>query len=251
MDEITTDAIFNRRLIIRQRRRGYRFSIDAVLLAWFAAQQPGIRVLELGAGSGVVSIALADRRPEREIVAVEVQEGLAALARENVERNNLTERVRIVQRDIRDLCGTGWDGAFDLVVANPPFRAVGQGRLNPEREKAIARHELLGALGDFIACADRCLAPEGRAVLILLAEREAALREACAGTGLAPSNRLAIRPYADQPPNLSLWELNRDGAGSAEAEIVIWREYRHYTPLLGSILDGRWDRETERSGLAP
>lgn len=242
MDEITSDAIFKRRLTIRQRRDGYRFSIDALLLAWFAAQQSGQKVLELGTGSGVVSIALADRRPEREIIAVEVQDRLTALARENVALNGLN-RIRIVQRDIRDLAGVGWDGAFDLVIANPPFRAVGHGRLNPEREKAIARHELLGTLADFIACADRCLTPAGRAVFLLLAEREAALLTALAGTGLALYRRVSVRPYADRPPNLLLVELGRECIPAPDGKIVIWREYRHYTPPVEAILDGRWNEE--------
>jgi tRNA1Val (adenine37-N6)-methyltransferase len=249
MDEITSDAIFRRRLTIRQRRDGYRFSIDALLLAWFAARRPGRKVLELGTGSGVVSIACADRCPEREITAVEVQEGLAGLARENVALNGLN-RIRIVQRDIRDLAGAGWDGAFDLVIANPPFRAVGHGRLNPEREKAIARHELLGTLADFVACADRCLTPDGRAVFILLAEREPALLSALAPTKLALFRRVAVRPYADRTPNLLLVELGRECIPAPDGTIVIWREYRRYTPLVEAILDGRWDEISGQSDAA-
>lgn len=227
---------------MRQPRDGYRFSLDALLLAWYASILPGQRFLELGAGCGVVSLALAFKRPELTIDAVEFQRSLAELAEFNVESNGL-DSVRVVEQDFRSLSGRVWEGRFDVVLSNPPYRAVGRGRLNPDAEKARARHELLCTLDDVLACAKCCVVPGGFVALVMLAERYEDLRLNSAKHGLGIIHICWILPNRDRDPNLFLALLSPvASAKPQESGLTVYTSPNHYTPELQAILAGEWDR---------
>ncbi|HEB01877.1 MAG TPA: methyltransferase domain-containing protein, partial [Nitrospirae bacterium] len=155
--ETTLDTIKDVR--IRQRKNGYRFSMDAVLLASFVDMKVIKRAADFGAGSGVVGIMLAKRYPKAEVTLVELQEPLHGLCLENVSGNGLEGRVKALCADIRELGqepGQELQG-LDLVVSNPPFRKPLSGRLSNEEEKAIARHELELTLPELVKSASRAL----------------------------------------------------------------------------------------------
>ena len=237
--DITKDAIFHGAVSVRQRRHGYRFSIDALLLAWYASALPGKKALELGTGSGVISLALAHNRSELRIDAVEIQPTLADLAQTNVHENGLAN-VTIHEADLRRLRGEKWEGRFDFVFANPPYRAVGRGRLNPEREKAVARHELEATLADVLGCALRCILPNGKIALVLLAERENDLRSLTPKFDLDIIQRTAVQPYPDRPENLLLLLLGSGEEKLSAFEMSVWEEVGSYTELVDNILTGSW-----------
>jgi len=137
----TTDSILNGSLRLIQPRTGYRFALDAILLGRFIHPKPGARILELGAGCGVISIMAAALYAPREIVAIEIQPGLASLIERNAALNNLTA-VRAVAADLRAAPIADVDPAsFDLVIANPPYRAQGSGRRSPVAGRDLARAE--------------------------------------------------------------------------------------------------------------
>jgi tRNA1Val (adenine37-N6)-methyltransferase len=240
-DRFTEDAIFNGKILVRQRADGYRFSIDALLLAWYAWALPGLRMLELGTGSGVVSLALASKRPDLRIDAVEIQEGLAELARRNAADNGLSN-IQISEADLRELRGPEWEGRFDIVVSNPPYRTVGRGRLNPEPEKAGARHEILCTLEEVVSTAAAALAPGGSTALVILAERVDDLLRAALSAGQAVRHLLWVRPFRDKPANMLLAVLQRQPSSAAESELVVYKSRSCYTPAIESILSGEWER---------
>jgi tRNA1Val (adenine37-N6)-methyltransferase len=240
--EFSDDTIFNGKVAVRQRCDGYRFSLDSLLLAWYAFAVPASRALELGAGSGVVSLALAYKRPDLEIIAVEIQESLFRLAVSNIEANKFG-RVEAVRADLRRIGGPKWDGRFDLVLSNPPFREVGSGRLNPEPEKAQARHEILATLDDVISCAARTLRGDGAAALVLLPERERDLESATARWGLGVVHRCMVRPYEGREANILLALLKVGVEGKcAVSEFLIYRTLGEYTPEAKAIIEGEWEK---------
>ncbi|HCF62425.1 MAG TPA: SAM-dependent methyltransferase, partial [Myxococcales bacterium] len=114
----TLDAVCRGEVQLIQRRAGYRFSVDALLLAAFAARPRG-KVVDLGTGCGVVAVLLA-KRGARSVVGVELQPGLAQIALRNVRLNRCDEQVHIVNADLRDLRATLPSGGVDLVVSHPP-----------------------------------------------------------------------------------------------------------------------------------
>ena len=171
MNRFTTDTFFNGQIHVKQSKAGYRFSIDAVILANHAIPRSGEKVLDLGTGCGIISLILAYRQPDITIYGVEVQAKLAELAIANVRDNQLEDRITVICTDMKLLKPAMTSGPVDLVVCNPPFRRYGSGRLNPDEQRAIARHEIKASLGDIIQTSRRVLRKAGRLILIHTAGR--------------------------------------------------------------------------------
>lgn len=177
------DQFLGGRIGILQPRQGYRAGLDAVMLAAAVAAEDGrpFSVLDAGAGVGTAGLCLAWRCPEARVVLLEREPALAALARENVARNALSERVSVVEADLSrlaqaDLAALGLaEGSFDRVIANPPFHAEGRGTAASHTLKAAA-HAMpatgLDVWGRFLA---RMARPGGTALLVHKAEALPAL----------------------------------------------------------------------------
>lgn len=150
MKTLTTDTFLNGHLQVKQNRSGYRFSIDAVLLACHIRLQPGDKVLDLGTGCGIIPLILAHRHKKVKVYGVEVQKELADIASENVKENRMEDRITILCRDMKELKHDMVSGPVDLIVCNPPYRKAGSGRMNPDQQKAVARHEIKVNLNDEI-----------------------------------------------------------------------------------------------------
>lgn len=171
MNRYTTDRFFNGQILVKQSRDGYRFSIDAVVLANHAGPRAGEKVLDLGTGCGIIPLILAHRQPDIAIYGVEVQPELAELAAANVKDNQLDGRITVLCTDMKLLKPTMTSGPVDLIVCNPPFRKQGSGRINPDEQRAVARHEIKANLGDIIQTSRRMLRTAGRLITIYTAGR--------------------------------------------------------------------------------
>ncbi len=165
-EDETVESLSGGQLKVIQKKKGYRYTIDSVLLAGFVEPKPADRVLELGAGSAVISLLLAHRQRGLRVTALELQSGLADMARRSVSLNGLDDRVTVLQGDLRTSADVLEAQAWDVVVFNPPYRKMGSGRINPLEEKALARHEIAGSVAEFLQAARRTLKPGGRACLI-------------------------------------------------------------------------------------
>ena len=214
------------RLDIRQPAAGYRHSVDPLLLCAFATIGAADRVADLGTGCGVIPLLLAGRGKGREFVGIEVQEGLAAQAAANVSGNGLAGRVTIVPADLRELPAGIAPASFDVVLANPPYRAPGRGRLSPGAERAAARHELAGGLDDFLAAAARLLGHGGRCALVLIPERLVELLAALRAQRLEPKRLRLVHSRPGRPACLVLVEGRKGGRPGLEVEapLVIYGE---------------------------
>jgi len=171
VQKYTTDTFFNGQIQVKQDPSGYRFSIDAVLLAYHADPRPGEKILDLGTGCGIIPLIIGYRNPESSIHAVEVQPALAELAALNVRDNQMQDRILIRCQDMKTLKPDDIGGPVDLVVCNPPYRRPNSGRINPVPQKALARHEIEATLIDVVRAAHRMLRTAGRFVTIYAAER--------------------------------------------------------------------------------
>ncbi len=167
----TLDIFLDGKLKIIQQTRGYRFSVDAVLLSRFVRLRRDEKVLDLGTGCGILPLLLSQTMKSPSFVGVEIQKDLADLASRNVHLNDLQSRITILHQDFRSLKGRFPPGTFDLVLSNPPYRKHLTGRINPLAGKAIARHEIKGTLEDLLSVASYLLPPKGRCCLIYPAAR--------------------------------------------------------------------------------
>jgi len=237
MNSYTTDTFFNGKIRITQDRTGYRFSIDAVLLAYFADPRSGDKVLDLGTGCGIIPLILAYRQPHAVIYGVEVQTELAELAVCNVRENQLEDRITVFCTDMKLLRPAMTAGPVDLVVCNPPFRRPGSGRINPNLQRAVARHEIKANLGDIIQTSHRMLRTAGRLVLIYTAGRLTDILSRMRADGIEPKFIRMIHSRQDTEAALILIEGVKGGRPDLKIAppLIIYDKKTDYTDEVESM----------------
>jgi tRNA1Val (adenine37-N6)-methyltransferase len=238
MKAITSDAFFDGRLQVRQFRKGYRFSIDAVILADHIRPRPGDIVLDLGAGCGIISLILAYRYADLTVIGVEIQPDLADLARINALANGIQARVHILCEDMKGLDSTRLPGPVDWVATNPPYRKTDTGRQNPDPQRAVARHEIKVALPDVIAAARRVLRTGGKFATVYTAERMAEVLYQMQSSGIEPKFCRMIHSGSTINAKLVLIEGVKGGhPGMVVAPpLVIYQENGNYTAEIEKML---------------
>jgi tRNA1Val (adenine37-N6)-methyltransferase len=197
---LTQDQALRGRLRLWQPAQGYRFAIDAFLVADFAAGALlGRRVVDLGAGCGVVGITLAERFPDLSVTLVELQSRLAALAERNAHENGMAHRVTVICGDLRRLQGRLAGETADTVVSNPPFLPIAAGQPSRDPERRVALSEVEVSLAEVIQAAKRLLVPGGSLYLIYPAERVGAVLTALGEARLSPTHLRPVYPHTGQP----------------------------------------------------
>ena len=231
MAEITEDTFFNGRLKVQQPRDGYRYSIDAILLAGFTRCKAGETVLDLGTGCGIIPLVLASRHPGLKLYGVEIQDKLARIAQENVRVNGLDERVHILHQDLKALKAQQLPGLIHHVVCNPPYRKINSGRINPHSEKAGARHEIFSRLPDVVDAAARLLELSGRFTCIYPAVRLIDMAAHMRRVGLEPKRMRWVHSRMGEPARLVLVSGVKGGRPGLEVEppLVIYEGDGAYT----------------------
>lgn len=233
--------LFGGMLVLEQPREGYRFSIDSVLLAWWVDfEAVGDRILDAGCGVGVVGLTLARCRGARDVTGVELQEGLAALARANAAANGASDRFSVVEADVRRL-PPDFGGKFDVACANPPFREVGGGRLNPSPEKAAARHELTLTVEELALAAAFALRAGGRFFLIHQPRRLPDVFSALGDAGFRVEKLRFVQPRAGEAANLVLVAATLEGARETVVmpPLVIYGGRGEYAAEMAAIYAGK------------
>ena len=232
----TTDTFFGGKLRINQEAAGYRFSIDAVLLAHHVRPRAGEKLLDLGTGCGIIPLILAYRNPEITAIGIEIQHELADLAISNVNANHMRNRIAVLQLDMRNLKPVMIDGPADVVVCNPPYRSPNSGRLNPDAQRAIARHELKVSLIDVLETAHRVLRTSGRFLTIYPAQRIAELLFQMHLAGIEPKFMRTIHSRLEEKAKLILV----GGTKGAQTGMTIG------PPLIIYAEEGRYSKEVRQ-----
>jgi tRNA1Val (adenine37-N6)-methyltransferase len=236
MDKLTTDTFFDGKLHIKQAVSGYRFSLDAVILAWHARPRADESVLDLGTGCGIIPLIMTYRNPGIAAFGVEIQQDLAELANANVGANRMQDRITVLQQDMRELKPDMIGGPVDLVVCNPPYRKPDSGRINPDSQRAIARHELKASLAEVLQTVRRMLRTAGRFVTIYTAERVVDLFCQMRAAGVEPKFMRLIHSRLDTEAKLILV----DGVKGARSGIRVG------PPLIIYDTNGEYSKEVER-----
>lgn len=235
-DGETGDAFYKGRVVVRQKKDGYRFALDAPLLADFVRTKPGEEVLELGTGSGIIALLLGRRKFAR-LTALEIQTGLAALARRNVFLNGLQDRIRVVRADLRRYRP---GRRFDVVFSNPPYIRKGTGFLSSSPEKSVAKHEIKCDILEVMRATARSLKPGGRAYFVYPALRAADFAAAAETAGLFVRRRRYVHPRPGAPAALFLAECRHErGPCRTAARLVLRDADDRDTPEARRIYEGR------------
>lgn len=198
----------NYRLI--QKKKGFRFGMDSVLLADFANIRWNDTVVDFGCGTGILPLLLAGRRKGRKYYGIEIQEQMAEMARRTMNLNGLEDRVEIICADVSDALNYLSPGMADAVVCNPPYGMPGQVLLNQEKSLATARHQDARTLSSFFSSAFRILKGKGRIFLVYPAAQMFSLMTELQREHLEPKRFRLVYPDLNHPANLVLLEAVKD-----------------------------------------
>ena len=216
---------------IIQKKKGFCFGMDAVLLSGFAQVKEGEVAVDLGTGTGIIPILLEAKTKGKHFTGLEIQEEVAEMAGRSVRLNQLENRVDIVRGDIKEASRLFGKASFDVVTSNPPYMNANHGLKNPELPKAIARHEVFCTLDDVCREASLLLKSGGRFYMVHRPHRLAEIITALKTYKLEPKRMKLVHPFVDKEANMVLIEAVRGGRSmmKVEAPIIVYREPGVYT----------------------
>ncbi len=216
---------------IIQNGKRFCFGMDAVLLSAFARVNRDETVLDIGTGTGIVPILLEAKTYGSHFTGLEISEASADMACRSVLLNGLSEKITIVQGDMREAGKYFAPASFDVITSNPPYMTGNHGLVNPDPEKAAARHELTCTFDDVASCAARFVKPGGRFNLVHRPFRLAEIIRTLSEHRLEPKRMRFVYPYLDQEPNMVLIESIRGGRPrvTVEKPLIVYEKPGVYT----------------------
>lgn len=228
------------------QRNGYRiiqdpgrfcFGMDAVLLAGFAGDARGERLLDIGTGTGILPLLMEARTAIPHLWGLEIQKESAEMAERSIKLNGLEEKIEIITGDIREADRLFETASFDVITCNPPYMIGQHGLKNPEDAKAIARHEILCTLEDVVAQTARLLKPGGSFFMVHRPFRLAEIMVVLRAYKLEPKRMQMVYPFVDKEPNMVLIEARRGGRPrmTVEKPLIVYREPGVYMPEIYDI----------------
>lgn len=222
---------------IIQKKNGFCFGMDAVLLSGFARVKQGEKAIDLGTGTGIIPILLEAKYEGEHYTGLEIQDEMADMAARSVALNHLEEKVSIVKGDIKEASRLFGAASFDVVTSNPPYMNDAHGLKNPDLPKAISRHEVLCTLDDVTREAARLLRPGGRFYMVHRPHRLIEIITALTKYKLEPKRMKMVHPFVEKDANMVLIEAVRGGKSmiKVEAPIVVYREPGVYTQEIYDI----------------
>lgn len=206
----------NENIKLIQRKNGLTFGTDAFLLASFLKEQKSGVALELGGGTGIISLLCATKDKFKIIYCAEIQPEFADVITRNVQLNSLEKKINPICIDVRDLKSATLGFEVDVVFSNPPYMKADSGKRNDHDEKFIARHEVCGDIGDFCACAKRLLKHGGFFYCVWRPDRLVDLVCAMRENNLEPKEMCFVHANTKSEPSIVLVKAKKGASSSVK-----------------------------------
>ena len=228
------------------QRNGYRiiqdpgrfcFGMDAVLLAGFAREAKGERLLDVGTGTGILPLLMEARTTIPRLWGLEIQKESADMARRSVKLNALEEKIEIVTGDIREADRLFEAASFDVITCNPPYMIGQHGLQNTNQAKTIARHEVCCTFRDIAEMSAKLLKPAGHFYLVHRPFRLSEILVTLSACKLEPKRMQLDYPFVDKEPNMVLIEAVRGGNPRMRVEkpLIVYESPGVYTAEISEV----------------
>ncbi len=235
-------------LRIIQNQAAPCFACDAIILADFCQLKPKQKVIEFGAGSGIISILLANKEPSCQIEALEIMPQMATLAQRNISLNGLDQQIAIKQNNLIDAVKIYGKAQFDLVVTNPPYYAKGCGKQNEQPLFLAARSEVYASAAQIMQSAADLLKVGGHIAFIHRASRFNDIIKALQDANLRLKLLRFVQPKPNQDANLFLVLAQKGGNCQSRVlpPLIIYDENGKYSKEMSAIYDEKYEDNYER-----
>ena len=227
--DLTTEDLGRKGFTLLQLKDGFRFGTDSVLLAWFAAAfirkgnngDKRCEMLELGSNCGAVSLCVAARYDNAYIDAVEIMPDECEVMRMNIKNNNVGNRMRAFNADIRELPSEVKAKQYDVVFMNPPFYSRKNGPAAGRSEGRLnGRFEENGDLDDFMAvAASRVIPSSGHIVMVMHADRLGDVMTSMQKNNIKLTRLMNVHPFEDRNASMIL-AAGKKGASGSDVKIL-------------------------------
>ncbi|HBP25079.1 MAG TPA: SAM-dependent methyltransferase [Oribacterium sp.] len=222
---------------IIQDSDGFCFGMDAVLLASFAvpAVTSETRLLDLCSGTGIVPLLIAAKTECKELIGLEIQPSVHAMAVRSIELNHEEHRMKMLLGDLRAIRTMGLDSSMNIVTVNPPY--MKSGLRNQTDRKLISRHEVLCTLQDVCEAAAFALKSNGKLFMVHRPHRLADIVCALRAAHMEPKRMRLVHPYLESEPNMVLIEAVKGGKSELRIEkpLIVYREKNIYSDEIMQI----------------
>jgi len=198
-------------LRIIQNKKWFCFGMDAVLLANYCELKKGSKVVDLGTGTGIIPLILYAKKDISLAIGVEIQPEVAEMADRSIRLNNLDDKIKILNIDLKEITNHLEPYSFDAVVSNPPYKLYNSGIKNPSDQKAISRHEVMCTLEDVIKNASKLLKQYGKFYMIHRPDRLVDIMYLLREYKLEPKRIRFIHPHVNDKPNMVIIQASKNG----------------------------------------
>ncbi len=220
-----------------QKKQGFRFGMDSVLLADFAQVRAGDVVADFGSGTGILPLLMLGRGKGKLFYALEYQSDMAEMASRTMRMNHLESTVHIICADVAKADSLLGVCSMDAIVCNPPYGMPGFALRNKNEIKATARHQETDTLKHFFTAAFRCLKGKGRLFLVYPAPQMLSLMVELQAAHLEPKRFRMVYPTRTSNANLVLVEAVKDAKPRLHPmpPLIICNQNKSLTKELKSI----------------
>lgn len=230
-------------LKIIQNTKGFCFGIDSILISDFAKEIRKNSIgVDLGTGTGVISILLTAKTNLYKIYGVEIQADVAEMAKRSIELNHMQNKVEIININLNEIEeGEGnkklQRESFDFIVTNPPYKKLETGKVNKSEYKYISRHELTANLEDFIRTSKYLLKDRGSLYMVHRPERLADIIILMRKYKIEPKRVRFVHSKINKEPTLILIKgvKNANPFLKIEKPLIIYNENGKYTDEIYEI----------------
>ncbi|MBW9152380.1 tRNA1(Val) (adenine(37)-N6)-methyltransferase [Clostridium estertheticum] len=207
----TLDDLQLKGIHVIQKKHAFRFGVDAVLLANFVKVRKNAKVVDLCTGTGIIPFILAGKTTASNIIGVEIQEEFVDMANRSIEYNNLEDKIKFINGDLKDIELIKTIDKVDIVTVNPPYKLQNSGLISLNDKDAIARHEICCTLEDVIIACRILLKDNGRMYMVHRPDRLADILCTMRKHRIEPKRIRMVHPSVNKAPNIVLIEGQRDG----------------------------------------
>ena len=240
MDDERLDDLNCKNLKILQKKDGFCFGMDSVLIANFAKiSRKNAIVADLGTGTGIISILVAGKRNPEKVYAVEIQEELVDMAKRSVKYNDLENKIDIINADIVGISRGNFNKKFDYVISNPPYKKLNTGLINDNQKKLISRHEVKCTLKDVVNEASKLLKDKGVFYMVHRPDRLCDIFNAMRENKVEPKEIQLVHSHLEDEANLVLIKGVKCGNPSLKVlkPLIVYNENNEYTEELLKFYD--------------
>ncbi len=211
---------------ILQEKAAFKVGTDSIILGASANHPQNGRILDIGTGTGLLALMMAQKYPEASIDAVENDSNSAKQAKKNFDSSPFAHQITLFDEDINNFV-QGKKPVYDLIVCNPPFFNQEEGTLSPHKNKQKARHSVSLSFEQLINVVSKVLAENGRFFTIMPISQHELIKKSIQKASLFITGTTFINPKPSKPPHRLLFQIERQPAQHQINHLTIETEKRH------------------------